>query len=97
MNIVPIQDVSFDDKATRAMGVAYDQACSSLRHHARTDKVRELLAKRIIEAARSGEFDSARLYSQALVGFCIDDVSIPVVSVGRISPTPGYAAVAHVA
>lgn len=62
MNIPSIQDVSFDYEATRAMGVAFDQACSSLRHCARTDKVHELLAKRIIEAARSGEFDPARLY-----------------------------------
>ena len=57
MNTVPIQDVSFDDKATRAMGAAFDQACVSLRHLARADKVRELIAKRIIEAAINGERD----------------------------------------
>jgi hypothetical protein len=97
MNIAPIQDVSFDDEATRVMGVAFDQACSSLRRHARTGKVRELLAKRIVEAARNGELDPARLYLQALVGFCIDDASVPVVSVGRIAATPGCAVVAHTA
>ena len=47
MIIVPIQDASFDDKATRAMGAAFDQACSSLGHLARAENVRVLLAKRI--------------------------------------------------
>ena len=97
MNIVPIQDVCFDDKATLAMGAAFDQACSSLRHFARDEIVRELIAKRIIEAAKNGERDPIRLRSQALLGFSIDDVSMPVVSVGRTSPSPAYATVAHAA
>jgi hypothetical protein len=93
----PIQDVSFDDKATLAMGAAFDQACSSLGKLAHSEKVRELLAKRIIEAARSGELDPARLHSQALCGFSIDDVSMPVVSVGPQAPSPAYATVARAA
>jgi hypothetical protein len=97
MIIVPIQDASFDDKATRAMGAAFDQACSSLGHLARAEKARVLLAKRIIEAARNGEFDPVRLYSRALMGFCIDEGSMPVVSVGRTAPSPAYAVVAHAA
>ena len=97
MIIVPIQDVFFDDKATLAMEAAFDQACSSLRHLARADKVRELIAKRIIEAATNGELDPNRLHSQALMGFSIDDVSIPVVSVGGTSPSPAYGEVAHAA
>ena len=95
--IVPIQDASFDDKATRVMGAAFDQACSSLGHPARAEKVRVLLAKRIIEAARNGELDPVRLHSQALMGFSIDDVSMLVVSVGRTAPIPAYAVVAHAA
>jgi hypothetical protein len=97
MNIDPIQDVSFDDEATLAMGAAFDQACSSLRHFARVERVRELVAKRIIEAARNGELDPIRLHSQAIMGFSIDDLSMPVVSVGRTVPSPAYAAVAHAA
>jgi hypothetical protein len=97
MNISFIQDGCFDDEATRAMGAAFDQACTSLRHLARAEKVRELLAKRIIEAARSGELDPMRLHLQALIGFSIDDVSMPVVSVGRIAPNPAYAVVARAA
>ena len=97
MNMVPIQDVCFDDEATRAMGAAFDKACSSLRHFAGADKVRELVAKRIIEAAINGELDPIRLQSQAVIGFSIDDVSTPVVSVGGTPPGPAYAAVAHAA
>ena len=97
MIIVPIQDASFDDKATRAMGAAFYQACSSLGLLARAEKVRVLLAKRIIEAARNGELDPVRLHSQALMDFSIDDVSMPVVSVGRTAPIPAYAVVAHAA
>jgi hypothetical protein len=96
MNIVPIQDVSFDDRATVAMGEAFDQACGSLGHLACADKVRELIAKRIIEAATNGELDPTRLHSQALMGFSIDDVSIPV-GLGLTSPSPAYAAVEHTA
>jgi len=97
MNIVSIQYVSFDDEATLAMGTAFDQACGSLRHVACTDKVRELIAKRIIEAAKNGERDPVRLQSQAMMGFCIDDVSMPVVSVGRTAASRAYGTVAHAA
>lgn len=97
MNIVPIKYVSFDDEATFAMGAAFDQACSSLRHLACADKMREFIAKRIIEAAIDGERDPIRLHSQAIMGFSIDDVSVPVVSVGRTAPSPAYATVAQAA
>ena len=91
MVIVPIQDVYFDDEATFAMGAAYDQACW---HLACASKVRELIAKRIIEAAKTGELDPIRLYSQAILGFSIDDVSMPSVSVDRNPPIPVYALIA---
>jgi hypothetical protein len=100
MNIVPDQDLFFvfDDKAIRAMGAAFDQACRSLRHFVHFDRVRELVAKRIIEAAKNGERDPIRLHWQAVMGFSIDDVSMPVNSVGRDLPVPPvYASIAHVA
>ena len=97
MNIVAIQYVSFDDKATLAMGTAFDQACDSLRHLACADKVRGMIARRIIEAAKNGELDPVRLHSQALMGFSIDDVSMPVVSVGQAAPSGAYATVARTA
>jgi hypothetical protein len=100
MNIVPDQDLFFvfDDKAVRAMGAAFDQACSSLRHFAHFDRVHELVAKRIIEAAKNGERDPIRLHWQAVMGFSIDDVSMPVASTGRNLPVPPvYASIARLA
>jgi hypothetical protein len=96
MQIVPNPDVYFDDEATRAMGAAFDQACRSLRRFARPDQVRELIAKRIIEATKHGELDPIRLHSQALMGFSIN-VSVPVVSVARDIPVPVFALVACIA
>jgi hypothetical protein len=95
MNIVPIQYSYFDDNAIRAMGAAFDQACRSLRLFAHLDRVRELVAKRIIEAAKNGERDPIRLHWQAVMGFSIDDVSIPADSVGRNLPVPAYAPIAR--
>lgn len=88
MNINPVRDVLFDDEATLAMGAAFDQACRSLRLYARDDKVRALIGKLIIEAAKNGERDSIRIQSQALMEFSIDDVSVPVVSIARDIPVP---------
>jgi hypothetical protein len=90
VNIVPSQDLFFvfDDKAVRAMAAAFEQACRSLRHFAHLDRVRELVAKRIIEAAINGERDPIRLHWQAVMGYNIDDVSMPVDSVGRNLPVP---------
>jgi hypothetical protein len=100
MNIVPSQDLFlvFDDKAVRAMGAAFDQACRSLRHFAHFDRVHDLVAKRIIEAAKNGERDPIRLHWQAVMGFSIDDVSMPVDSVGRDFPVPPvYTSIARLA
>jgi hypothetical protein len=97
MIIVPIQDVYFDDEATFAMGAAFDQVCDSIWHLACASKVRELIAKRIVEAATDGERDPIRLRSRALLGFSIDDVSMPIVSVGRTAPSPACATVAQAA
>ena len=32
MNIIPIENVAFDDAATLAMGEAFDRACKSIRN-----------------------------------------------------------------
>ena len=100
MNIPLIQsvsfdDASFDDAATLAMGEAFDRACKSLRNLG--SAVPEIIANVIIQAAKNGERDAARLYEQALKIFGIDDTSMLVVSVGRDPPVPAYASVAHAA
>ena len=97
MNFGPDQELFFvfDDEAVRAMGAAFDQACRSLRHFAHFDRVRELVAKRIIEAAKNGERDPTRLHWQAVMGFSLDDVSMPVDSVRRNLPVRVYAPIAR--
>jgi hypothetical protein len=95
MNSIPIQNVVFDDTATSAMGEAFDKACKSLRNLGTA--VPEIIANRIIAAAKDGERDAARLYEQALQAFGIEDKSMLVVNVGRDIPDPAYASVAHTA
>jgi hypothetical protein len=95
MNIIPIQNVWFDDAATSAMGEAFDQACKSLRNLG--SAVPEIIANRIIAAAKNGERDPARLYEQALKVFGMDDTSMLVFSVGNDLPVRAYAAVGQAA
>jgi hypothetical protein len=97
MTITPIQNIEFDDAATLAMGEAFDHACKSLRNFGSACTVREIIANRIIAAAKNGERDPVRLHKQALVPFGIDDMSMLVVSVGRDLPVPAYASVTHAA
>ena len=97
MFVLPINEVYFDHEAASAMGAAFDQACNSLAGFAGFDKVRELIATRIIEAASNGERDPAILHSRALMGFSIDEVSVPIVSIAPDSPVPAYALITHVA
>jgi tartrate dehydratase beta subunit/fumarate hydratase class I family protein len=87
----------FADAATLAMGEAFDRACKSLRNFGSACTVREIIAKRIIDAAKNGERDPARLHEQALIPFGIEDMSMLVVSVGPKPPGPAYALVKQAA
>jgi hypothetical protein len=86
MNIISIQNVEFDDATTLAMGEAFDKACTSLRNLGSTCEVREIIAKRIIAAAKNDERDPLRLSEYALVPFGIEDVSMVFVNVGLRPP-----------
>ena len=97
MTLTPIQNVWFDDAATLAMGEAFDNACASLCRFRTLITARELIAKRIIAAAKNGVRDPARLCEQALIPFGIEYMSVLVVSVGRNLSVPAYASVAHAA
>ena len=96
MTITPIEDVAFDDATTFAMGEAFDRTCESIRIIGSSVPVREIIAKQIIDAAKNGERDPARLYEQALIIFGIVDLSKLLISVGD-PPIPAYASVTHAA
>jgi len=85
MNIIPIQNIWFDDAATLAMGEAFDNACKSLQNLG--SAVPAIIANLIIAAAKNGERDPGRLYEQVLKAYGIDDTSMLVVSVGRDPPS----------
>ena len=64
---------AFDPQAIEALSAAYDKACQSLNDGGRAGLVREVIAKRIIELAQTGERDPDRLCTGALasLGFTI--------------------------
>jgi len=92
-----LQYGAFDDTATTAMGEAFDRACVFLYRFGSLVIAREMIAKRLIAAARNGERDPVRLCDQALIPFGIEDMSMLVISVGRDFPVPAHASVAHAA
>ena len=56
----------FDDATTRIMGEAFDLACKELHDTGQSAAVQEVMAKRIVAAARKGERDVTRLRNAAL-------------------------------
>ena len=66
----------FDDEATRLMGEAMDAACEGLRDTGQPALVREIIAKRIIEATKKGERDPARLRAAGLAALGYDREAI---------------------
>ena len=56
----------FDDYATKAMGEAFDGACKELHDTGQPQIVYEVIAKRIIDKAKSGERDVTRLRDAGL-------------------------------
>jgi hypothetical protein len=56
------QDGAFDPDLTSAMGEAFERACKSLRDMGQPDIVKEIITKRIVEVAKTGERDPVQLY-----------------------------------
>jgi hypothetical protein len=61
-----LQGAVFDDRAVKAMTTAYDAALTELGLLDRTDHITEIIARKIIECAQSGERDPERLLELAL-------------------------------
>lgn len=67
MPVYSLKDGVFDSEATAVMGKAFEGACEEL-HFPKDKSARELVARRIISAARRGVLDPLRLRSDAVVG-----------------------------
>jgi hypothetical protein len=66
-DIVPfLKDRAFDAEATRVMGEAYDKARKMLHDKGQPHVVQEIIAKRIIDIAMTGERDPDELARRAL-------------------------------
>ena len=61
-----LANTDFDDELTRLMGEAYDAACRDVADNRQPVVVCEIIARRIIEAARKGERDPIRLRNAGL-------------------------------
>jgi hypothetical protein len=57
---------AFDPDMTHVMGEAFDRACRDLHDVGQPDLIKEVIASRIIDAARDGERDPGRLCRLAL-------------------------------
>ncbi len=80
-----LEQGAFGPEATAAMSGAFDAACKGLRDVGKADLVRELIAKRIIAAARRGELDPIRLRTAALSWIIVTPMSTAASRAERIS------------
>jgi hypothetical protein len=60
------QDTSFDSETTRLMREAFDKACQRLHDATQPELVQQIVAARILKAARDGERDPDKLCERAL-------------------------------
>ena len=61
-----LQNSAFEPETIEVMSVAFEEACRLLGLAAVSDPLRELVARKIIECAQTGERDQARLRDCAL-------------------------------
>jgi hypothetical protein len=71
--IIPfLNGAAFDPGQVEAMGVAFDKAARALHDKGQPALVREIIAKRIIEIAKTGARDPDELCTRALQAFGIE-------------------------
>lgn len=63
----------FDDRTTKIMGEAFDNAFAALHDTGQPPIVYEVIAKRIIDGVRAGERDPVRLRNAALAALGLED------------------------
>jgi hypothetical protein len=71
--IIPfLEHASFDSDMVNVLGKAYDSATTALHDTGQSPVVREVLARRIIEIAKTGERDPQRLSQLALAALGLE-------------------------
>jgi len=70
-----LEQGAFGPEVTSVMGEAFDAACRELHHTGRAEMIREVVARRIIAAARRGELDQVRLRTAALSWIIVTQMS----------------------
>jgi hypothetical protein len=60
---------SFDPEMTHAMGAAYDKARKMLHDKGQPFIVQEIIARNIIEVARTGERDPDKICARVMISF----------------------------
>ena len=58
---------NFDPQAIEAMSAAFEAVCASLQLLNRTDPVTEIVARMVVEVARTGERDPERIRDLVLI------------------------------
>ena len=58
---------NFDPRAIEAMSAAFEGVCASLQLLNRTDPVTEIVARMVVEVARTGERDPERIRDLVLI------------------------------
>lgn len=61
-----LQNCAFDPDITETMSVAFEDACRMLGLAERSDPLRDMVARTIIDCAQTGERDPVRLRDRAL-------------------------------
>jgi hypothetical protein len=74
------------------MGEAFDAACNELHDKGQPTVVYDVIAKRIIDAAKNGERDQVKLRNIGLAGLGFDKEAGQAASVGGLIPrsSPGF-------
>jgi hypothetical protein len=66
------KDAPFEPEVIAVLNEAFDKACKALHDTGQPDIIKEILASRIIAAARKGGRDPAKLCEDALASFGIE-------------------------
>ena len=65
--VIPFfREAVFDPETTQILGQAFDGACKALHDIGQPDVVKDVIAKRIIQIAKTGERDPNRLCKRTL-------------------------------